>query len=124
MVAYDGLNRVSEVQESAGGAVANTTSFTYNEIGAPLTRVHDDSFASFTYDARNLLTSVTNGQSAADPDPKVTSYTYTPRGQQATHTKGNGTPSPSTTGRMGRSGNRWKTNPTSPWSHHTSTSTT
>jgi RHS repeat-associated protein len=89
-IGYDGLNRVEQIEELAEGLVANTTSFTYNEVGAPLTRTHDDTFASFTYDVRNLLTSVTNGETASDPDPKLSSYTYTPRGQQATQTKANG----------------------------------
>jgi YD repeat-containing protein len=89
-IGYDGLNRVEQIEELAEGLVANTTSFTYNQVGAPLTRTHDDSFASFTYDVRNLLSSVTNGETASDPDPKVTSYTYTPRGQRATQTKANG----------------------------------
>jgi RHS repeat-associated protein len=89
-IGYDGLNRVAQVEELASGVVANTTSFTYNRVGAPLTRTHDDDFASFTYDARNLLATVSNGQSASDPDLDLTSYTYTPRGQQATQTKANG----------------------------------
>lgn len=89
-VSYDGLNRVAQVRELAAGTVANTTSFTYNQVGAPLSRSHDDSHAAFAYNSRNLLTSVSNGDSASDPDPKVTSYTYTPRGQRATETKANG----------------------------------
>jgi RHS repeat-associated protein len=89
-VGYDGLNRVAQIEELAEGLVANTTSFTYNQVGAPLTRTHDDSFASFTYDARNLLATVTNGETATDPDLDLTTYTYTPRGQQATQTKANG----------------------------------
>jgi RHS repeat-associated protein len=89
-VSYDGLNRVEQVQELLAGAVENTTSFTYNEVGAPLSRTHDDNHASFAYDNRNLLTSVTNGDTPSDPDPKTTTYTYTPRGQRATETKANG----------------------------------
>lgn len=89
-VSYDGLNRVAQVEELAAGTVANTTSFTYNQVGAPLSRTHDDSHAAFAYNSRNLLTSVSNGDSASDPDPKLTTYTYTPRGQRATETKANG----------------------------------
>jgi RHS repeat-associated protein len=89
-VGYDGLNRLAQVEELASGVVLNTTSFTYNEVGAPLTRTHDDSHATFGYDVRNLLASVSNGDSPSDPDPKLTSYTYTPRGQRATETKANG----------------------------------
>jgi YD repeat-containing protein len=89
-IGYDGLNRVAQVEELTSGVVANTTSFTYNQVGAPLTRTHDDDFASFTYDARNLLATVTNGETATDPDLDLTTYTYTPRGQQATQTKANG----------------------------------
>jgi RHS repeat-associated protein len=89
-VTYDGLNRVEQVEELLGGVVQNTSSFTYNQVGAPLTRTHDDNHASFAYDVRNLLTTVTNGESASDPDPKLTSYTYNARGQRATETKANG----------------------------------
>ena len=89
-VSYDGLNRVGQVEELLAGVVQNTTSFTYNQVGAPLTRTHDDSHAAFAYDVRNLLTTVSNGEAASDPDPKVTTYTHTPRGQRATQTKANG----------------------------------
>lgn len=89
-VSYDGLNRVAQVEELLAGVVQNTTSFTYNQVGAPLTRTHDDSHANFTYDARNLLTTVTNGDTPSDPAPKTTTYTHTPRGQRATETKANG----------------------------------
>jgi RHS repeat-associated protein len=89
-IGYDGLNRLVQVQELASAVVQNTTSFTYNQVGAPLTRTHDDSHTVFTYDVRNLLASVSNGDSPTDPDPKLTSYTYNPRGQRATQTKANG----------------------------------
>jgi hypothetical protein len=52
--------------------------------------VHDDSRATYTYDTRDLLATVTNATLATDPNPKVTTYTYTPRGQTLGEVKGNG----------------------------------
>jgi RHS repeat-associated protein len=89
-VTYTGLNQVAQVQEKLAGAVTNTTTFTYDENGAPLTLGHDDQHASYEYDVRNLLAEVTNGTSATDPDPKVTIYTYTDRGERLREVKGNG----------------------------------
>ena len=92
-VAYDGLNRVDKVEERNGGVtgtVRNTTRFTYDPNGNPATRSHDDEHATYLYDARDLVETATNGTSAADPDPKTTRFTYTPRGQQLRQTKANG----------------------------------
>jgi RHS repeat-associated protein len=91
-VTYDGLNRVDKVQERNGGitgTVRNTTSFTYDPNGNPATRSHDDEHATYTYDVRDLVDRATNGTSASDPDPKVTGFTYTPRGQKLRETKAN-----------------------------------
>jgi RHS repeat-associated protein len=87
-VAYDQLNRVTQVQELVAGAVEHTTGFRYDPNGNLLARTHDQQDTTFAYDARNLLT----GATVIEPsmDPKVTSYTYTARGQRATETKGNG----------------------------------
>jgi RHS repeat-associated protein len=91
-VTYDGLNRVDKVQERNGGVtgtIRNTTSFTYDPNGNPATRSHDDEHATYTYDTRDLVATATNGTSASDPDPKVTGFTYTPRGQKLRETKAN-----------------------------------
>jgi RHS repeat-associated protein len=91
-VTYDGLNRVDKVQERNGGVtgtIRNTTSFTYDPNGNPATRNHDDEHATYTYDTRDLVATATNGESASDPDPKVTRFTYTPRGQKLRETKAN-----------------------------------
>jgi RHS repeat-associated protein len=91
-VTYDGLNRVDKVQERNGGVtgtVRNTTGFTYDPNGNPATRSHDDEHATYTYDVRDLVDRATNGTSASDPDPKVTRFTYTSRGQKLRETKAN-----------------------------------
>jgi len=87
---YTGLNQVQTVEELAGGSVANTTSFTYDANGNPLTTTHDDTYAEYAYDVRDLVEQVTNADSASDPDPKVTGYAYTPNGWTATEAKPNG----------------------------------
>jgi RHS repeat-associated protein len=92
-VVYDGLNRVEEVNERTGGVagtVRNTTRFTYDPNGNPATRSHDNEHAQYRYDPRDLVDQATIGKSASDPNPKVTSFTYTPRGQQLRETKANG----------------------------------
>lgn len=89
-VTYTGLNQVQAVKEFHDGAVKNLTTFAYNSNGAPLTVEHDKQYAEYGYDARDLVSMVTNGTSAGDPDAKVTRYTYTDRGEQLVETKGNG----------------------------------
>jgi RHS repeat-associated protein len=85
---FDGLNRVSQVDEVVAGTVANTTGYTYDPNGNPLTRSHDRQDSSFAYDERNLLSEATVTEPGVAP--KVTSFTYTPRGQRASQTSGNG----------------------------------
>jgi hypothetical protein len=58
--------RMNQLQEKLSGTVRHTRSFT-----------------------RNLLSTVINKESATNPNPKTTSYTYTPSTQIATETKGN-----------------------------------
>ncbi|MEV4764361.1 DNRLRE domain-containing protein [Micromonospora chokoriensis] len=89
-VTYTRLNQVDKVTESKSGAVVNSTSFTYNENSAPLTTSHDKQYASYAYDERDLVSKVTNGKSATDASPKVTTYTYTDRGEKLKEVKGNG----------------------------------
>ncbi|MFR9780572.1 RHS repeat-associated core domain-containing protein, partial [Micromonospora sp. MS34] len=89
-VSYTGLNQVDTVTESKSGATVDTTSFTYNENGVPLTTSNDRQYSSYEYDVRDLASKVTNGKSATDPSPKVTTYTYTDRGQKLKEVKGNG----------------------------------
>ncbi|MBG6106099.1 MULTISPECIES: DNRLRE domain-containing protein [Micromonospora] len=89
-VTYTNLNQVDKVTESKSGAVVNSTSFSYNENSAPLTTSHDKQYASYAYDERDLVSKVTNGKSATDASPKVTTYTYTDRGEKLKEVKGNG----------------------------------
>ena len=49
-VTYDGLDRVSKVEEKTGGVVKHTTTFGYDANGNPLTRAHDGAQATYTYD--------------------------------------------------------------------------
>ncbi|MCO5974143.1 golvesin C-terminal-like domain-containing protein [Actinoallomurus soli] len=89
-VTYDGLNQVSKVEEKAAGTVKHTTIYTYNENGEPATRGHDDESATYEYDARDLVSKITDKASSTDTSPKVTTFTYTNRGQRDIETKGNG----------------------------------
>ncbi|WP_127508968.1 DNRLRE domain-containing protein [Actinoplanes solisilvae] len=89
-VTYTQLNQVAEVNESKSGSTVNSTSFTYNENGAPLTLRHDKQYSSYEYETRDLVAKVTNGKSATDTSAKATTYTYTDRGEKLREVKGNG----------------------------------
>ncbi|HEY9472737.1 MAG TPA: DNRLRE domain-containing protein [Mycobacteriales bacterium] len=89
-VTYDGLNQVAKVEEKLAGIVKHTTTFGYDPNGDTLTRTHDAATATFGYDVRGLLASVTNAESASDPNPKTSTYAYTVSGQVLSETKPNG----------------------------------
>ncbi|MEV6843620.1 DNRLRE domain-containing protein [Actinoplanes sp. NPDC051411] len=89
-LAYDGLDRLTQMQEKLAGAVKHTTGFTYDAAGNTSGETHDGTASTYTFDARNALSQVVNKESAADPSPRTTRYTYTPAGKIATETKGNG----------------------------------
>jgi YD repeat-containing protein len=89
-VEYTGLNQIAAVREKKGGDVLHTTSYTYNGNGDPLSRTHDGEIARYEYDARDLVSKVTNATSATDASPKVTTYTYDARGKTQRQTRGNG----------------------------------
>ncbi|MET7818024.1 DNRLRE domain-containing protein [Micromonospora zamorensis] len=88
-VTYTRLNQVEKVTESKSGSEVNSTSFSYNENSAPLTTTHNKQYSSYQYDARDLVSTVTNGKSAADTSAKVTTYTYTDRAEKLKEVKGN-----------------------------------
>ncbi|MEW2506025.1 RHS repeat-associated core domain-containing protein [Amycolatopsis sp. NPDC047767] len=85
---YNGINQLTKVEEKLASVVKNTTSYSYNENGAPRTRDHDRQDSTFEYDPRDLLAKVTNNE--AGGTAKVTTFGYTPRKQVARETKPNG----------------------------------
>jgi RHS repeat-associated protein len=89
-LSYDGIDQLTQMQEKSSSAVKHTTTFAYDAAGNAVTEGHDAASASYTFDARNSLTSVVNRESDSDPNPKTTGYTYTPDGLIATETKANG----------------------------------
>ncbi|MFF7142351.1 golvesin C-terminal-like domain-containing protein [Streptomyces nodosus] len=88
-IAYTGLNQVQKVTESLAGQEKKATSYTYDANGQPETVTHPDQFSKYTYDLRELVKTVSVGNSATDASPKVTSYAYTDRGQKLKETKAN-----------------------------------
>lgn len=88
-IAYDSLNQVAKVTESAGGTEKTHTTYTYDPDGQPKTTDHPGQYSTYTYDLRELVQTVKVGASATDSSPKTTAYTYTPRGQQLEQTKAN-----------------------------------
>ncbi|MET7712562.1 DNRLRE domain-containing protein [Streptomyces sp. NPDC005407] len=89
-VAYTGLNEVQKVTEALAGQDKKATSYTYDANGQPETVAHSDQFSKYTYDLRELVKTVSVGKTPTDASPKVTSYTYTDRGQMLKETKANG----------------------------------
>ncbi|MFE7243950.1 DNRLRE domain-containing protein [Streptomyces sp. NPDC057580] len=87
---YTGLNQVDKVTESLTGQEPKTTSYTYDADGQLDTVSHPQQNSKYEYDLRNLLKKVTASQVPTDPQPDITQFTYTDRGQRATLTKGNG----------------------------------
>ncbi|NUT32694.1 MAG: DNRLRE domain-containing protein [Hamadaea sp.] len=87
-MAYDGLDRLTSVQESKSGTVLHTTSFQYDPNSNPTTRTHDRQTTTLDYDARDAVAKVT----VAEPGvpAKVTAFTYTPKGKVATEAAANG----------------------------------
>lgn len=96
LVSYNELNQVAKVEEQKATALLKTTTYTYNENGAPVTRTFDDAankddqFSSYTYDARDMVDQVKNSKTATDTSPKISGYTYTSRGETDVETKANG----------------------------------
>jgi RHS repeat-associated protein len=86
---YTGLNQVDKVTEALTGQEPMTTSYTYDANGQLDTVDHPEQHSKYEYDLRNLLKKVTAGQTPTDPQPDITQFTYTDRGQRATLTKGN-----------------------------------
>lgn len=89
-VVYTGLNQVEKVTEALSGQEKKATTYTYDANGQTATVTHPDQYSKYTYDLRELVKTVSVGRSATDTDPKVTSFTYTDRGQKLKETKANG----------------------------------
>ncbi|MEU5162037.1 DNRLRE domain-containing protein [Streptomyces sp. NPDC020875] len=88
-IAYNSLNRVGKVTEALAGQEKKSTSYTYDVNGRPANVTHPDQYSAYTYDLRDLVATVSVGRTAADPAPKQSSYTYTPRGLRLRETKAN-----------------------------------
>ncbi|MGW4022140.1 golvesin C-terminal-like domain-containing protein [Streptomyces sp. NPDC005009] len=88
-VAYTGLNQVQKITEALAGQEKVSTTYTYDANSQPETVTHPDQYSKYTYDIRELVKTVTIGKSAADTSPKVSSFTYTDRGQMRQETKPN-----------------------------------
>jgi RHS repeat-associated protein len=109
IIGYDNLDRVTSVTEDNGaGAQAHCTGYGYDPASNLTLMTHDvatsalcagysaptgvtpvPQYSSYAYDNLNQLKTETDGTSATDPAPKVTSFTYTPDGQAATELKPN-----------------------------------
>ncbi len=89
-ITYTGLNQVQKVSEQLSGVTKKATSYTYDPDGLLDSVTHPDQFSKYTYDLRNLVKTVSVGKSATDASPKVSSYTYTDRGQRLQEAKANG----------------------------------
>ncbi|WP_243766362.1 DNRLRE domain-containing protein [Streptomyces sp. GC420] len=89
-ITYTGLNQVQKVTEALAGQEKKSVSYTYDANNQPETVTHPDQFSKYTYDVRDLVSTVSVGKTPTDASPKITSYTYTDRGQALRQTKANG----------------------------------
>ncbi|MGW4166799.1 golvesin C-terminal-like domain-containing protein [Streptomyces chartreusis] len=89
-VLYTGLNQVDKVTELSAGQEKKSTSYAYDANGLVDTVTHPVQYSKYTYDLRDLVKQASIGKSPTDTSPKVTSYTYTDRGQTLKETKANG----------------------------------
>ncbi|MBN0043056.1 DNRLRE domain-containing protein [Streptomyces actuosus] len=89
-IAYTGLDQIRKVTESLAGQEKKATTYTYDANSQPETVTHPDQFSKYTYDTREMTKTVSVGKSPTDTSAKVTSYTYTDRGQVLHETKDNG----------------------------------
>ncbi|WP_405595403.1 DNRLRE domain-containing protein [Streptomyces sp. NBC_01092] len=88
-VVYTGLNQVQKVTEALAAQEKKVTSYAYDANGQADTVTHPDQFSKYTYDLRELVKTISVGKSATDASPKVSSFTYTERGQRLKETKAN-----------------------------------
>ncbi|WP_157441653.1 DNRLRE domain-containing protein [Actinoplanes awajinensis] len=86
---FDKLGRPTQLQEKSGDTVKHTLTYGYDAASNLLTQTNDADANTYTYDVRNLLTQVVTKKGAGDAGI-TTAFTYTPAGQRASQTKGNG----------------------------------
>lgn len=80
---------LAKVEERKSGALQHTTTFSYDENGNPKVRGHDSATARYEYDVRDLTAKITEATLASDPNPKVSTFTYTPTADRLHEVKGN-----------------------------------
>jgi RHS repeat-associated protein len=84
---YTELNQASQVKEiDSEGVTKRTITFTYDANGNPLNRHYEKELVDYEYDARNLVTKVTQRKSTTDTNPKITRYEYNANGQVSKET--------------------------------------
>ncbi|GAB2968378.1 hypothetical protein GCM10027184_16770 [Saccharothrix stipae] len=88
-IAYNAVNLAEKVEELKGGAVEHTTDYRYDENDNLTFAKFDGKSALYEYNARDLVTKVTNKKDDGDQG-KVNSFAYTPRGHVERHVKSNG----------------------------------
>lgn len=94
---YDQLDRQTMETEANSSSTLHTTAYGYDAASNMTSRTHDaglpspanPSYATYTYNNLNQVTNESDGTSASDPSPQVTTFTYTPDGQTASEGKPN-----------------------------------
>jgi len=99
---YDDVGRVERVEERDGTAVRRTTTYGYDVYGNTTSvlasrgervgtgdegNLAASRFTGYTWDERDLVKTVTAGDSPVDADLRTWAYTYDPRGMKASWTK-------------------------------------
>lgn len=89
---FDNLSQLTQVLEKTAAGTQHTLTYRYDLAGNVTSQSLDapSNTNSYTYNTLNELAQVVNNESSALPGTITTGYTYTPTGQIATETKGNG----------------------------------
>ncbi|HEX6683897.1 MAG TPA: polymorphic toxin-type HINT domain-containing protein [Candidatus Limnocylindrales bacterium] len=91
-IAYDQLSQVTKVEEFAPGATTpkNTTEQTYDLNSNLETMKHNLTWSKVDYDVRDMISTVTNADSPTAGNRKISTFTYTARGDMLKQVKPNG----------------------------------
>src|SRR6266536_2638790 len=89
VMTYNQVNQLATMREQLTQGGSHNSTYDYYPNGTLKKRTYDSAADSFEYDPVDQVSKVTN-DSPGNPNPDVTTYTYTPRGQVKLETRGAG----------------------------------
>lgn len=88
-VGYDEVDLADSIKESKSGKVLHTTTYGYDENDNIVSARMDDKSATYTYDSRDLVSTIVNKRNDGDAG-KTTTFTYDKQAHISRQVKGNG----------------------------------